>query len=87
MHPLLLRCAKFRFKPIPAEGMADRSQEISNQEGISVDRNTLIKISELFGGDVRKGILLSNPHRRFQGVARLNADFYTRCVERSMPTP
>lgn len=56
MDPLLSRCAKLRFTPIPIEGMVARLGHICESEGITVDPRTLARISELSGGDMRRGI-------------------------------
>lgn len=56
MDPLLSRCAKLRFTPIPKGDMVSRLEHICHSEGISVDSRTLTRISELSEGDMRRGI-------------------------------
>lgn len=37
IEPLASRCAKFRFKPLPAEIMSNRITHICNEEGLNLD--------------------------------------------------
>lgn len=56
MDPLLSRCAKIRFVPIPKDGMVSRLEYICHSEGITIDSRTLTRISDLSEGDMRRGI-------------------------------
>ncbi|CAJ0927428.1 unnamed protein product, partial [Mesorhabditis belari] len=54
--PIISRCAKFRFKPLPVESQFNRLNSICQQEGISFDKEALVKLIEVCEGDLRKSI-------------------------------
>ncbi|CAJ0578409.1 unnamed protein product, partial [Mesorhabditis spiculigera] len=54
--PIISRCAKFRFKPLPLDSQIDRLRFICNEEKITFDEEALNKVVELSEGDLRKSI-------------------------------
>ncbi|KAL3931740.1 MAG: hypothetical protein SGPRY_000997 [Prymnesium sp.] len=64
--PISSRCAKFRFKPIPVESMAERLQYIADQEGVSCSNETLAQLTQQTEGDMRRAIqMLQSLHRLY----------------------
>jgi replication factor C subunit 2/4 len=56
IEPLASRCAKFRFKPLPASSMIVRMQEIASSEGVSVTDDVMDSLLQASGGDMRKAV-------------------------------
>lgn len=54
--PIASRCTKFRFKPLGKEKMLERLQLIKKEEGVNCEEETLSKLVETSGGDMRKAI-------------------------------
>ncbi|KAJ6352704.1 hypothetical protein OIU76_001852 [Salix suchowensis] len=65
IEPLASRCAKFRFKPLPEEIMSNRILHICNEEGLTLDTESLSTLSSISQGDLRRAITY------LQGAARL----------------
>jgi len=68
MSPLLSRCSTFRFSDIPAHVMVTRLRYIATHENVDIRNSTLMRISELSKGDMRRGIF------NLQMVSTLNMD-------------
>ena len=58
IEPLASRCIKYRFTPLPAEGVLSRLQEISDNEVVDVSDDSLSLIIEISRGDLRRAITL-----------------------------
>ncbi len=56
IEPLASRCAKFRFKPLPAESMISRMTQISATENVRLAPGSLDAILHASGGDMRKAV-------------------------------
>jgi len=48
------RCMRFRFSPLKKEQCLERIQQICERENIPIDEETIYKIIEIGGGDMRK---------------------------------
>jgi replication factor C subunit 2/4 len=74
--PLASRCAKFRFKPLPADAMHARLRQVASGESVKVEDSTLYDLVDTSGGDLRKAITtLQSAHRIARpGVALSTAD-------------
>jgi replication factor C subunit 3/5 len=48
------RCMRFRFSPLKKEQCLERIQQICERENIPIDKETIYKIIEIGGGDMRK---------------------------------
>lgn len=57
IEPLASRCAKFRFRPIEKTAMLDRLDQICSAEGALCDRETIGRLVEISGGDLRRAIM------------------------------
>jgi replication factor C subunit 2/4 len=58
IEPLASRCVKYRFTPLPPEGILKKLQEISEKENVDVSDSTLNHIIELSKGDLRRAITM-----------------------------
>lgn len=58
IEPLGSRCVKFRFKPLPNEGIMHRLQTIAEQEDVDVTDKTLDVLIKISQGDLRRAITL-----------------------------
>lgn len=67
IDPIASRCAKFRFKPLPAEHMSGRLETVAASEGISLDSTTRDCVMQVSGGDLRKAITLLQSAARMFG--------------------
>ena len=56
IEPLASRCAKFRFKTLPAEAMIGRLQHIAALEHVNCAPGALEKIMDVSGGDMRRAV-------------------------------
>ena len=56
IDPIMSRCVKFRFKPIPEHAMEQRLQYIATNEGVSISKECLQKIMQISDGDFRTAI-------------------------------
>ena len=54
IDPITSRCAKFRFKPLPAESITARLQTIADTEGILLTPQALPELVSMANGDLRK---------------------------------
>ncbi|KAI8892707.1 replication factor C subunit 2 [Globomyces pollinis-pini] len=64
IEPLVSRCAKFRFKPLPIEPMVKRLDFICTQEDINCNTNTLTTLVKVVDGDLRQAITLLQTAKR-----------------------
>ncbi len=73
IDPITSRCAKFRFRPLPAACAVARLREICTAEGLVVggdaglDEGALLRVVEVCEGDLRRAVTL------LQGLARVGA--------------
>ena len=58
IEPLASRCVKYRFTPLPPEGILEKLQEISEKEDVEVSDSTLNLIIKLSKGDLRRAITM-----------------------------
>jgi len=58
IEPINSRCAKFRFKPLSEECMFEKLKKIIISEKLEVDNKTILAITNISEGDLRKGIML-----------------------------
>jgi replication factor C subunit 2/4 len=66
--PIASRCAKFRFKALPAEAMIERLRFISDQEGVEIAPEGLVELMRLSEGDMRRAIqMLQSLHQLHGG--------------------
>jgi replication factor C subunit 2/4 len=56
IEPLASRCAKFRFKTLPAEAMIGRLRHIASLEHVGCAAGSLEKIMDVSGGDMRRAV-------------------------------
>ena len=56
IEPLASRCAKFRFKPLPALAMSSRLEHIAAAESIQLAEDALPALQAVSGGDMRRAI-------------------------------
>jgi len=68
IEPITSRCAKFRFKPLSREILAQRLREICEKESVSCEDEALETLIETSEGDMRKAITT------LQSTARLRGD-------------
>ena len=94
--PIASRCAKFRFKPLPAEAMRERLEFIATSESVSIPPDALIELMRVSEGDMRRAIqMLQSLHQlhgdeistqavcRAIALAPPHALFTARCFERA----
>ena len=67
--PIASRCAKFRFKPLPAEAMLSRLSHISSAEGVSISPEALTELMRLSEGDMRRAIQMLQSLHQLHGDA------------------
>lgn len=67
IEPITSRCAKFRFKPLGADAMWGRLQDIANSEGLTLASGALTTLETIAGGDMRKAITLMQSSSRLYG--------------------
>lgn len=58
IEPIMSRCVKFRFKPIPKKSMYDKMKYIADNEGIKISDKCLDKIITISDGDFRSAITM-----------------------------
>lgn len=56
IDPIMSRCVKFRFKPIPEKSMEKRLRYIADNEGAKISKECLYKIMQISDGDFRTAI-------------------------------
>lgn len=56
IEPLASRCAKFRFRPLHKEAMAERIQFICDKEQVQLEGDVVETLSQVSGGDLRRAI-------------------------------
>jgi len=56
IDPIMSRCVKFRFKPIPENSMGKRLRYIADNEGVNISTECLEKIMQISDGDFRTAI-------------------------------
>jgi len=56
IDPIQSRCAVFRFRPLPAEAIADYIARIAGQEGIEITEDALDALVHVAQGDMRRGV-------------------------------
>eukprot|EP01086_Lenisia_limosa_P006166 TRINITY_DN24812_c0_g1_i1.p1 TRINITY_DN24812_c0_g1~~TRINITY_DN24812_c0_g1_i1.p1 ORF type:complete len:351 (-),score=68.81 TRINITY_DN24812_c0_g1_i1:77-1129(-) len=61
IDPLASRCAKFRFRPLPALDMANRLTTICQLEGKSLEPQIIDRIVTVSKGDMRRAVNLLEP--------------------------
>ena len=62
--PIASRCAKFRFKALPAEAMIERLSFIAKEEGVDIATEGLQELMRLSEGDMRRAIqMLQSLHQ------------------------
>ena len=74
--PIASRCAKFRFKALPAETMIGRLNFISEQEKVDISPEALEELMRLTEGDMRRAIqMLQSMHQLHDGRIEPQAVF------------
>lgn len=58
IDPIISRCTKFRFQPLPEKSMLGRLQMISHREDMVLSTAVYKSIVDVSGGDMRKAIML-----------------------------
>ena len=75
--PIASRCAKFRFKALPAEAMIERLRFISDQEGVEIAPEGLVELMRLSEGDMRRAIqMLQSLHQLHGGIQQGSLERY-----------
>jgi replication factor C subunit 2/4 len=69
IEPLASRCAKFRFKPLPAKAMKDRMQHIQMSENIAMNEDVMNCVLECANGDMRRAVTLLQSAKQLSGGA------------------
>ena len=83
--PIASRCAKFRFKPLPADTMIGRLNYIAEQEGVDISPEALAELMRLTEGDMRRAIqMLQSMHQLHGGRIEPQAVFD---ISGSLPRP
>jgi replication factor C subunit 2/4 len=67
IEPITSRCAKFRFKSLPATDLEARIEFICEQEGARLAPGALKTLIECSGGDLRKAITFLQSGYNLQG--------------------
>ncbi|KAK9814340.1 hypothetical protein WJX72_004141 [[Myrmecia] bisecta] len=67
IEPLASRCAKFRFKPLHGDIMADRITHICTAEGVELVGEAMETLGRVSGGDLRKAITTLQSAVRLRG--------------------
>lgn len=57
IEPINSRCVKFRFKPISQKKIINRLSFIAEKEGININKNAIMEITNMTRGDLRKSIM------------------------------
>lgn len=65
--PIVSRCAKFHFKPLPRDLTIERLKAIAAQEGVHCERHVLELITDQAEGDLRKSIQTMQSLHRLAG--------------------
>ena len=66
--PIASRCAKFRFKPLPASAMIGRLTHIAEQEKVDISSEALTELMRVTEGDMRRAIqMLQSLHQLHGG--------------------
>lgn len=73
IDPIMSRCVKFRFKPIPEHSMGKRLQFIAQNEGVNISPECLSKIMEISDGDFRMAITTLQNTMYIQGTITLSS--------------
>ncbi len=69
IEPLASRCAKFRFKALPAESMEARLNHIAGCEGVILAPDALPSLMAAAHGDMRRAVtLLQSAHQLAAGT-------------------
>ncbi|XP_055342978.1 replication factor C subunit 4-like [Paramacrobiotus metropolitanus] len=68
IEPLVSRCARFRFKPLPTSVMKERLQYIAAQENVKIESKALDALIGAADGDLRRAVTL------LQSISRLMKD-------------
>lgn len=66
--PLTSRCTKFRFKPLNESMIFERLQYICKQEGVICSDESLNKLVETSGGDMRRAITCLQSCSKLKGL-------------------
>jgi replication factor C subunit 2/4 len=69
IEPLASRCAKFRFKPMHGDIIAERIKHICTTEEVTMDEDTFETLSRVANGDLRKAITTLQSAVRLRGPA------------------
>eukprot|EP01038_Epipyxis_sp_PR26KG_P004731 gene4731-6638_t len=78
IEPLASRCAKFRFKPLPAEAMQARLLDIAAKENIQLaDKSALDALMKVSYGDMRKAVTFLQTSHQLSMGGIINADIVT----------
>ncbi len=64
---ILSRCQQLEFRPVPAELVASRLQEIAAEEGFELEAEAAGMIARAAGGSVRDALSLTDQLRAFSG--------------------
>ena len=67
IEPLTSRCTKFRFKPLNESMILERLTFICKEENIQCDDQTMNKLVETSGGDMRRAITSLQSCARLKG--------------------
>ena len=73
IDPIMSRCVKFRFKPIPEHAMKSRLKYISVNEDINISDECLNKIMEISDGDFRMAITILQNTTYLSGDITINS--------------
>lgn len=65
IDPLVSRCSKFRFKPLPIESMVGRLKHVCANENIKTDDESLKTLMDVSQGDMRRAITLLQSSAQF----------------------
>ena len=68
IEPLASRCAKFRFRALGEEKMAERLVIIAEKESVPVTEEIINALTEVSGGDMRRAITHLQSIHRLSGV-------------------
>jgi len=67
IEPLASRCAKFRFRLLPAVSMLARLEAVCQSESVTCDKPGLESLLEASGGDMRRAITLLQCASNYNG--------------------